>query len=214
MKTVYRILTPILSLLIPPALFFLPLFRIMITSGLSKGETKTNLLTSLTGLGEYVSLFDVFKTANGSSATLNTFKGIWSALSDDAKAKMTEQMNIPALVLFLIFFALLVLLVVLLAVFSAASKKRRLPLALSIGAIVSALAMNASFNAFAKPFISGRVNLNSLLGNTNATLGLLLGNVASVDYLKLAIAYSAALLLLTIILIIGICTMVEDSYSK
>ena len=62
MKTIHRILTPIFSILVFPAAIFLPMFRIMISSGLSASEEgKTNLLSSF-GLGEFISLKDLYET--------------------------------------------------------------------------------------------------------------------------------------------------------
>ena len=222
MKTVYRILAPLLSIAIFPVLYFLPLIRAMVTSGLlgaltgNSSGTKTNLLTSTLGLGEYTSIKDIVKLAQGDTSSLQAWKSVFDNLSDDFKNKLTKEYAVDKfLIAALVFFVLLVLLVLVFTVLSAVMSKHVVPLCLSAGAFVSALIMNACFNGFAKPFVTGAINLSSVIGKQdNAILGALLGNAVTVDYLQLSAAYSVTLFILVVIMIFTVCALVEEKVSK
>lgn len=212
MRTLNRIITPILSLLTIPALVFLPLFRILISSGLSGGDTKVNLLDNF-GLSEFISIKDIITlVTSGDSDSANLFTTIWSALSGDKQQDIIDMLpGVHWGIVFLVFLVIVVVLALVLAIVTAATKKPKASIILSISAIVSALIMNASFDAFAKPFLAGAFNLNSILGNTNQLLGMLLGNVATFDYMKLGVAYTAVLLIFVCTLILSITAQVEQS---
>lgn len=221
MKTIYRIIAPIMSIAIFPVLYFLPLIRAMVTSGLlgaltgNSSGTKTNLL-SILGIKEYTSINDIVKLVqNGSSATIETLKNIWNNLGDDIKDRVLNEFSSGKfLIASLVFFALLVLLVLVFTVLSAVMNKHIVPLCLAGGAFISALIMNACFNAFAKPFVTGVVNLSSVLGSDDTTLSTLLGSAASVDYLQLSVAYTVTLFILVVIMILTVCALVEEKFSK
>lgn len=210
MKIVNRIVTPILSLLILPATFLLPLFRIVIASGLmSSGDNKVNLLDTF-GLSEFISIKDIIVLAKSGDSN-NIITMIWNALAEDKKQEILDMLpGIHWGVVFLVFLVITLILAILLAVFSAVSKKAKYTVSFSIAGIISAFIMNASFDAFAKPFLNGAFNLNSILGNTNQLLSVLLGNVASFDYMKLGLAYTAILLIFICTLILGIASHMED----
>ena len=222
MKTAYRILAPILSIAILPVLYFLPLIRAMVSSSIlstllgSETETKTNLLTSIFHIGEFTSIKDIVTlTRDQNNTTLTALKNVWGNLSDDVKEKLTgEFSSVKFLIAALVFFVLLVLLVLVLTVLSAVMKKQVVPLCLAGGAFVSALIMNACFNAFAKPFVSGAINLSSIFNSENATLSSLLGRAVSVDYLQLSIAYTVTLFILVVFMILTVCALVEEKFSK
>ena len=224
MKTAYRILAPLFSIAIFPVLYFLPLLRAVVTSGLlsalsgSTGGAKTNLLTSTLGLGEYTSIKDIVKLAQGDTTSLQAWKSVLDNLSDDVKERLSKEFACGKfLIAALVFFALLVLLVLVFTVLSAVMSKHVVPLCLSVGAFVSALIMNACFNGFAKPFVSGAINLSTILGNKvgdNAMLGALLGNAVTVDYLQLSVAYSVTLFILVVVMIFTVCALVEEKLSK
>lgn len=212
MRILHRIVTPLLSLLILPVSFFLPIFRILITSGFSSGDTKTNLLDSF-GLSEFISLNDIVKLALKAKegTTGNLIATIWNAISGDKKQEIIDML--PGLhwgAIFVIFFVICLIIALVLAIVAAATKKPGASLILSGVGALSAVIMNASFDAFAKPFLNGAFNLNTLLGNTNQLLGALLGNVASIDYMKLGIAYSVMLLIFVGGAIFSICAMMEQ----
>ncbi len=224
MKTIYRIIAPILSIAIFPVLYFLPLIRAMVSSGLlgaltgNTSGTKTNLLTSTLGLGEYTSIKDIVKLSQGDTSSLQAWKSVFDNLGDDFKNKLTKDYAVDKfLIAALVFFVLLVLLVLVFTVLSAVMSKHIVPLCLSAAAFVSALIMNACFNGFAKPFVSGAINLSTILGNKagdNAVLGALLGNAVTVDYLQLSVAYSVTLFILVVIMILTVCALVEEKLSK
>lgn len=212
MRLLHRIITPVLSLLLIPASFFLPVFRMLITSGFSSGDNKKNLLDSF-GLSEFISLKDItelaLKAKEGESG--NLLVTIWNAISGEKKQEIIDML--PGLhwgAVFAVFFVIALIIALVLAIVSAATKKPAASLILSAAGIVSALIMNASFDAFAKPFLNGAFNLNTILGNTNQLLGALLGNVASIDYMKLGIVYSVMLLVFVCTAIFSICAMMEQ----
>ena len=223
MKTVYRILAPIISIAVFPVLYFLPLIRAMVSSdllGMLSGKTdgpKTNLLTSTLGIGEYTSISDIVRMAQGDTEKLKVWKSIFENLGDDLKDKLSKEFASGRfLIAALVFFALLVVLTLVFAVLSAVMKKQIVPLCLAGGAFLSALAMNACFNAFAKPFVTGAINLSSILGGgtQNAMLTALLGNAVTVDYLQLSVAYTVTLFILVVVMILTVCALVEEKFSK
>lgn len=209
MRTAHRIITPIISILTLPALFFLPLFRIYVASGLSADAP--NLLDNF-GLSEFISVNDIINVArNGDADSMGIYKSLWDAFAGDKKQDIVDML--PGLhwgIIFLVFLAIVIIFTLALAVVAAATKKPSASILLSCGGLISAFIMNASFNAFAKPFLNGAFNLNSILGNTNQLLSLLLGNVATFEYMKLGIAYSAVLLIFVAALIISIAAYMEQ----
>jgi len=212
MKLLHRIITPLLSLIILPVSFFLPIFRILITSGFSSGETKANLLDTF-GLSEFISLNDIVNLAMKAKegTTGNLLTTIWNAVSGEKKQEIIDM--IPGLhwgAVFAVFFVICIITALVLAVVAAATKKPGASLILSGVGALSAVIMNASFDAFAKPFLNGAFNLNTILGTTNQLLGSLLGNVASIDYMKLGIAYSVILLIFVITAIFSLCAVMEQ----
>lgn len=221
MKTIYRIIAPILSVAIFPVLYFLPLIRAMVSSSIlgaltGNTDTKTNLLTSIFHIGEYTSIKDIVTmTRDADSSTLTALKNIWGNLSEETKETLTREFSSGKfLIAALVFFALLVLLVLVLTVLSAVMKKHVVPLCLAGGAFLSALIMNACFNAFAKPFVSGAINLSSIFNSENATVSALLGRAVSVDYLQLSIAYTVTLFILVVVMVLTVCALVEEKLSK
>ena len=202
MKTIHRILTPIFSILVFPAAIFLPMFRIMISSGLSASEEgKTNLLSTF-GLGEFISLKDLYETylASKDPETKNILTTLWQALSGEKKQEILDSittLNWGAV--FIGFLAATLVIALVLLIVSAATKKPGASFILSVIGAVCAFAMNASFDVFAVPFVSGKVNINTILGN-----------IAKVDYMKLGTAYSAIILIFVCAAILSICAMMES----
>ena len=221
MKTIYRILAPIISIAILPVLYFLPIIRAMVSSGLlgalSGNSTKQNLLTTLLGVHEFISINDIVKMASGDTSTFKNWAAVFDNLDDSIKDRITKEFACGKfLIASLVFLALLVLLVLALTVLSAVLKKQIVPLCLAGGAFISALAMNACFNAFAKPFVTGVINLGSILDSAgeNAMLGALLGNAVSVDYLQLSVSYTVTLFILIVVMLLTVCALLEERFSK
>ncbi len=213
MRTLHRILTPIFSFLVFPASIFLPLFRIMISSGFGSGEdVKSNILNTF-GLSEFISIKDLYASylASQDESTKNILTTLWQAISGEKKQEIFDSItSLHWGAVFLAFFVITLLIALVLIVVSAATKKPGAALILSASGAVSALVMNAAFDAFAKPFISGAVNLNTILGISNQFLSTLLGNVARVDYMKLGIAYSVIILIFVVTAVLSICAMMES----
>lgn len=216
MKTVYRIIAPIISIAIFPVLYFFPMFRIMITSGLSAGETKTNLLTSFTGLKEFTSFSDIVDMVRNKSDQLNIFKSILDNIKDETKEKFFgDSKCIEWLIAAGVFFCLFMLLVLAFTVVSAVMKKHVPSLIISVCAFVSLVATNGCFNNFAKPFLDGSIGISSLLNSgTNVNIGAIVGKLLSVDCLQLGIAYNFALFMVIVIGIGTICVLFEEYYAK
>ena len=210
MKTIHRIVTPILSFLILPISIFLPMFRVMITSGLT-AETSKNMLSNF-GLSEFMSLKDMytaFMTEEGSSS--NFLQLMWKSLSGEKKQEIIDML--PGLQWGAVFAVCLVLVMVIalaVLIVSAATKKPAVSLILSAVGAVTAFIMNSSFNTFAEPFVNGSFNLNTLLGNTNQLLGVLLGGIAKFEYMKLGVAYPIIILIFVGIAILSICACMEQ----
>ncbi len=209
MRTINRILTPILAFCVFPVALLLPLFRIYIASGLSSSQT--NLLDNF-GLSEFISIKDIYSVyKNGSADSMGVFKSLWDAFASDKKEEIIDML--PGLhwgVIALVFLVIVLLVALALLIVSAATKKPSLTIWLSLGGIAGSLIMNTCFNAFARPFLNGAFNLNSILGNTNQLLGALLGNVATFEYMKLGLAYTVILLIFICTLILGICAVMES----
>lgn len=207
MKTIYRILAPICCLGAIPILFFLPLFRINISSSLSSS------LVNAVGMKEYSSMYDMFKTfLSDDSNTL--IRMIVNAMKD-GESKLAEMLTSKNyLYVFAVFFVLLIVFLLLAAIFSLIGKKFALSGAFTAAAIVSCFGMNMSFNAFAKPFLNGQISLSSLLSEGGGILSNILGSLAKVEHLNLAIAYQLTLFLLIISAILWICAVVEKNYNK
>lgn len=221
MKLLNRIVTPILSLLVFPAIIFLPLFRILINVGLLEGETKTNLL-DLLGMGEFISVYDIILLVKENSGEEGGFiKTFLELFNEETKQKLLDL--IPAtewLIIFLVAVVIVLLVAVALIFVAAIAKKPGYSVIISALGAGSALFMNFAFNKFASPLLNGAVNVTSVLNaiageNVGALLegesgqliqsilGLL-GNAVTVDYMQLTIAYTAILFLFVIALILGI----------
>lgn len=211
MKNLHRILTPIITIFIFPAAIFLPMFRIMVSTGLASGDTKTNLMSTL-GLGEFISLKDIISLArNNTNGGFETLKTIWDALKPESQDRiLAAASGWQWGIVFAVLFVLVLITALVLIIVSASTKKTIASIIISGIGIIFTLAMNGSFNLFAKPFLSGAINLNSILGNTNQLLSLLLGSVVNVDYMKLGNAYAAILLIFIAVLIFSIIAYFEQ----
>ncbi|MBR0508607.1 MAG: hypothetical protein IJJ85_00675 [Clostridia bacterium] len=207
MRTIYRILTPIFSLAVFPVLFFLPLFHIKISSTLSSS------LVNMVGLKEYSSMYDMIKTFSGTEK--NTLIKVLIDAFKDGDSKIGEMLTSKNyLYVFAVFFILALVFALLVFIFSLFTKKLLLAGAFNLAAIVSLIGMNMSFNAFAKPFLSGQISISSLLGSDLGVLSNLLGNVAKMQDLSLALAYHAGLFALVLALILCACAFMEKMYNR
>ena len=211
MKIAYKIFMPLLTLAIFPILFFLPLLHLNITSSLA-GSLSANL-----GIPEYSSLFYWVKTGGQMEETQKAlWKSVFEAIKDKDGTIGSLFTNRHFVYMFLIFAALMLILAVATAVFAIATKKYGVTACLSAGTLISAYAMNKSFDAFAKPFLTGKISISSLLGSSDSSgiLGNLLGNLAKVESLELAAAYSLAFFVLLLAAIFAVIALVYFRNAK
>ena len=205
MKTAYKIVMPILTLSIFPILFFLPLLHLNITSSLAGS------LSGTLGIPEYSSIYHWIKAGSQMDETQKAlWKNIFDAIKDKDGTLGSMFTNRHFVYMFLIFAALMLALALAAAVFAIATKKYGVTLCLSAGALVSAFAMNKSFDGFAKPFLSGKIGISSLLGNSDSSglLGNLLGSLAKVESLELAAAYSLAFFVLLLAAVFALIALI------
>lgn len=210
MKIVYRVLAPVFALLLLVSFFFVPILKVKISSSLSQN------LMSTVGLKENIAVKDIAemgkneKTGNILTALMDTLKDKDSVLG----AKLT---TINFLYAALVLLVIALLLILALAVFAAIFKKQLIPTALTAGAMVVLFAANKCFDAFAVPFLTGKIGLSSLINSSAegaSALGSLLGSLVKMDALEMGLVYSLAMFGLGIILILGLCALVEQKVEK
>lgn len=205
MKTAYKILMPILLLAVFPVLFFLPLLHLNITSSLA-GSLSQNL-----GIKEYSSIYDFVKIGKGMNETQTTlWKTIGKALADKEGTLGSMMTSTKFLYAFAVFAALMLVLALAAAVLAVVLKKNLLATCLTAGSLVSAFAMNKCFDWFAKPFLSGEISISSLLnsGDSSGVLSSILGSLAKVESMELAVAYNLAVFFLLCALVFSIVVLI------
>ena len=208
MKTAYKIFTPLFSLAVLPALFFLPLLH------LSLGSVLTESLSGVMGLKEYSSIFDILKTAGSiDEKTQTVFKLVREILTSNENklgAAITTKGFLVAAVVFLV---LMLVLAILTACFALFSKKQILSVCFALGGALSGVLANKMFDAFAKPFLTGAVSLKNLLSDAG-TLSDLIGGLVTVKELELAIAYQVCVLLLGVAAIFGVAVIAKEKFAE
>ena len=148
MKIAYKIVMPLLTLAIFPILFFLPLLHLNVTSSLAGS------LSGSLGIPEYTSIYHWIKTGGEMTETQRAlWKNIFEAIKDKNGTIGSLFTNRHFVYMFLIFAALMLVLALVTAVFAIATKKYGATFCLSLGTLISAFAMNKSFDGFAKPFL-------------------------------------------------------------
>lgn len=210
MKTIYRILAPVFAVLLLASFFFVPILRVKISSSLAPN------IMSTVGLKENIAVKDVVDMSKNEKSS-----GILTALMDTLKdkdsiigAKLTT-INFLYAALVLLILALLVILAV--AVLGALMKKHIVPTALTAGAMALLFAANKCFDAFAVPFLNGKIGLSSLINSSAdgaAALGSLLGSLVKMEELHLGLVYSLAMFGLGIVLVLGVCAIAEQKLEK
>lgn len=206
MKTAYKIFVPLLEIAIFPILIFLPLLHLNITSSLA-GSLSQNL-----GIPEYSSLFQWFKIGGNMEDTQSLlWKSIFNAIRDKDSTIGSMFTNRVWVYVFLVFAALMLVLAIVTAVLALATKKYAVTSVFSILTVGSAIGMNKSFDAFAKPFLTGEISLSSLLGSSGDSanlLGNLMGSLAKVESMELAVAYNLTFFLLVIAAVACVVTLI------
>ena len=215
MKTMYKITTPILCIALFPVFYFLPLIRVFISSSLS------DKLMSSIGLKQYMSINYIVSSLSGSENESSLIKTLISTLNDSESTLGQLFTNKGYLIASIVCLAVTLVLILVIAGFAIFSKKYILTTGLTAGALVTLFATNKLFDAFAAPMISGEIGISSLISSASSEassstglIGSLLGSLVSLDILKLSFAYSVAMFVLAIVLILGICAIVETRYVK
>ena len=210
MKTVYKILTPLFSFAVLPALFFLPILRLSISSALGGGSS-----TGVMGLKEYSSFFDMVRMAADTDAQSQTILKMVLKIftSEDNKigAAVTTKGFFVAAVVFLALMLVLALLALFFAIFS---NKYLLPAGFAAGGVLSAVLADKMFDAFAKPFVSGAVSLKNLMDDSSGILGSLLGGLIKVEHFELAMAYQICIILLAAAAIVAVAAFAQKRFAE
>lgn len=212
MKTVYKILGTICYLAVFPVMYFLPLIRFHITSSFSE-----SLMSSL-NFKEYLSLSYIVKMLSNTTEQQDTLITLIMNVINNKESKISGMFtNKPWIIAALVFAALMLVLCLATAVITVVTKKVGLSVGLGAGSIVSALLMNFCFKRFAEPLLSGKISLANLISGTDTSTTIvssLLGGALRIDALQLAVAFSIAVMLLVIAIIIGVCALFEKNFEK
>ncbi|MBQ2759738.1 MAG: hypothetical protein IJE93_08220, partial [Clostridia bacterium] len=163
MKSIYRVLAPIFSILLIPVIIFLPMIRMVVSSSLGG----SNILSTY-GLGEFISIKDVIvAVTDEQSETVQFFRNIISSLltGDNALGESIVALKGKAIA-FVVFLALMLISALVLAGFAVFSKKLMVCNILNVVSLVSCFAMKAVFGLIAEPFLSGKISLGSLTGGS------------------------------------------------
>lgn len=211
MKSIYRVLAPIFSILLIPVTIFLPMIRMVVSSSLGG----SNLLETY-GLGEFISIKNVISiVTDEQSETVQFFRNIISNLltGDNELGNSIAGLKGWAIA-FVVCLALMLISALVLAGFAAFSKKLAVCNILNVVSIVFCFAMKAAFGFIAEPFLSGKISLGSLAGGSGDSTGLLSGlmnMVAKVSTLQLSYFYQVCILILFGTLILGIAAAMDNT---
>ena len=149
MKALYKVVSAVLPLLLFPVLLFTPFLKIIVSVG-SSTDTVVN------GTYSVKQLYDLVMPLKDSIQ-----KTGWSFASIPDSVK--DAIGAPA-VLFVLFLALAIVMALLLFVFGLFTKKKKLCLLFAALGLAFTVGMNISFDALAKPLVSGVVSVTDLFG--------------------------------------------------
>jgi len=171
MKVLYKTVTPILAVLIFPAMLFMPFFRLITAS-----DTVNKMLAEY-GLGEQITLFDLFHAVSNikdkAAADGKTLNFSMSVLPEEARGYLTA---------FIAFAAAAVVCALLIIILSLATKKKIPVFSAAVLGIFSTVMMNFFFDKAAHGFITGEINVidiyTAVTGDESvSTLTGLVGNI-------------------------------------
>ncbi len=208
MKTLYRILSPILCIAAVPIALFVPLVRLVITSSLS-----ANIMSTM-GIKEYSSLFDILKlVTNSDSGSSQIFKIIYQIFTAE-DSKISDMLTTtPWLIAAIVILAVIIAAMLVSAVLGALNKSGVCTIITGVSALL-AVVMNKCFTAFAKPFVTGQIGLKSLMSNSEENiLTQLIGSAAKVSCLEMSFVYQALLLLCAAAAIFSLFAFVDKKYN-
>ena len=138
MKSIYRVLAPILCVLLIPVTIFLPMIRMVVSSALGG----SNILSTY-GLGEFISIKDIIAAATDEqSETVQFFRNIITNLLTGDNALGESIMGLKGrAIIFVVFLALMLISALVLAGFAIFSKKLTVCNILNAASIVCCFAM-------------------------------------------------------------------------
>lgn len=211
MKSIYRVLAPILCVLLIPVIIFLPMIRMVVSSSLGG----TNILANY-GLGEFISIKDVIvAVTDEESPTVQFFRNIISNILTGDNALGDSILGLKGYAIaFVVFMVIMLVSALVLAGFAVFSKKYAVCSILNIVSLVSCFAMKAVFGFIAKPFLNGQISLGALAGDAGESAGILSGlmnMVAKVNTLQLSYFYQVCILILVGTLILGIAAAMDNT---
>lgn len=226
MNTLYKILTPILTLVLVPILIFVPLIQLTVTSKLLGG----NVLTSLGGFkSDNISVYNVYERVTGTEAESSQITDLVKGLFKDKfdVNKLIEAIpTINYLYAAAAFLAVVIIISLLIIIFSIFTKKKLLCTLFSFVNMGLLFGMTKCFDAFSKPFTNGTLGLSQIIGALGidlSSLGSNLGalknlaqglNILSFDAFKISLFYPAAMMLFFIIGIFTFCMFMSERYSQ
>lgn len=174
MKIVYKVLNSITVLAAIPVLIFLPMFRFIMSIGVSSNNQILSLLGSLfdvsaiiqkaTGvdfnsLPEFYTIKEAYDTLLGDSSIVSTAGLDTSALPEE----VTKYFSAAA-----ILFAVALLFAVVVLIIGLVTKKKLICSAFAAGGMLSLFAANKCFTHIASQLVSGKISLMSMIENMEA----------------------------------------------
>lgn len=172
MKILYKILVPIVALLAVPA-FFTPILQFVMTT--SSGSTAS--VAQNIGIKEKSTIIELYNVIQPYKELLSKLFGNDEEESSSGEETQStfskiEKLAPSAKYLKGVSFCLcsIVLCILLICGFSIFSKKYWLVTLFCALALLATFGMNAFFNSFAAPFLSGETSISSILGSSMGTL--------------------------------------------
>ena len=208
MKTLYRILSPIICIAALPTAFFVPIIRLVITSSLS-----SNIMSTF-GIKEYTSIFDIIKLVSSSDGQQSQiFKLIYQIFTAEDSKIADMLTTTPWLIAAVVLLAIVLIAMTVAAVLGALNKSGTCTI-ITGASVILTVAANKCFTAFTTPFVTGQLGLKSLLsGSEENILTSLIGSAAKVSCFEMSFAYQALLLLCAAAAIFSLFAFVDKKYN-
>ncbi len=172
MKIIYKIVNTVLALCVAPVLLFLPMFRLILTVGMSSNSglgilggiigsalDMNKIIANVTGIDlehmpEFYTLKEAYDTLFGSGAKLAAGDVDVSALPDGLISSFRNM---------LITLACIVIIALVIIIIGAFTKKIAANIALSGVGFIGVFVMNRFFMNVAGPLVSGKMPVKSIL---------------------------------------------------
>ncbi|MCR5041790.1 MAG: hypothetical protein K6C36_06830 [Clostridia bacterium] len=180
MKTAYKIITPILALLLIPAVIWAPMFT-FVMSPATEGEQS---LAQNLGIKQQSSFYDLKTYYEKYESTLSVlFDQKEDVSGEEEKPGAYEQLlellpSVKYLKPFNFFLAFDLLMMLAIVVTSVFTKKRWLAAIFGAAGLGSTMLMNVFFNKFAEPVLNGTSGLSAIVSKLGGDLFGALGSLA------------------------------------